>query len=89
VKKFTIPFDEDFDEEDSVNESEESESSKSCFFQMPSKEQQDEPKLPKGKQSKRLHSVWLRRRTIGVGVQSLENTASENDASESTNSQFS
>jgi hypothetical protein len=53
------------------------------------KEQQDEPELPKGKQSKRLRSVGLRRGTVAIGVQSLEDIAYENDASESTRSQFS
>ncbi len=59
-KKFAIPFDEDSDEEDLLYESEGSESRNSHFSQMPSKEQQDEPELPKGKQSKRLRSVGLR-----------------------------
>jgi hypothetical protein len=41
------------------------------------------------KQSKRLCSVQLKRGTIAVGVQSLEDIAYENDASKSTSSQFS
>jgi hypothetical protein len=44
---------------------------------MPSTEGQVESKLQKGKQSKRLRSVRLKRRTINVGLESLENTASE------------
>jgi hypothetical protein len=74
---------------DSDEESEGFKSSNSLFSQTSSKKQKDEPELPKEKQSKRLHTVWLRRRTIAVGVQSLEDTASENDVSESTSSQFS
>ncbi len=83
-KRFSICFDEDSD--DKIDEYE---SGNSRFSQTSSKEQQDEPELPKGKQSKRMHSVQLRRRTITVGVQSLEDSASENDTSESTSSQFS
>jgi hypothetical protein len=83
-KKFTIPFDEDSDDK-----SEGYKSGNSHFSQTSSKEQQDEPEVPKGKQSKILCSVRLRRRTLTVGVQSLEDIASENDASESTSSQFS
>jgi hypothetical protein len=71
-KKFSIHFDEGSDEK-----SEGCESSNSHFSQTSSKEQHDEPELPKGKQSMILRLVQLRRRTIDVGVQSLEDTASE------------
>jgi hypothetical protein len=50
------------------------------------KEQQDDPELPKIKQSQRLRSVPLKRGTVAVGVQSLEDIAYENDASKSTSS---
>ncbi len=80
-KKFTIPFDEDSD-----NKSEGYKSGNSSFSQPSSKEQQDEPELPKGKR-KRLRSVRLRRGTVAVGI--LEDIACDNDASKSTSNQFS
>jgi hypothetical protein len=83
-KTFSICLDEDSDDK-----SEGFESGNSHFSQTSSKYQQDEPELPKGIQSKIQCSVQLRRRTIAVGGQSLKDTASENDASESTSSQFS
>jgi hypothetical protein len=64
-------------------------SGNSCFSEMSLKEQQGEPELPKRKLSKRLRSVRLKRGTIAVGVQSLDDTAYENDASQSPSSQFS
>jgi hypothetical protein len=83
-KKFTIPFDED--SADDVSEG--YESGNSHFSETSLKEQQDEHELPKRKQSKRLHSVRLKRGTIAVGVQSLEDIAYKNDASKSTSNQL-
>ncbi len=45
--------------------------------------------LPKMKTKKKTMFSTVKRRTINVGVKSLEDTASENDASESSSSRFS
>jgi hypothetical protein len=91
--KFTISSDEYSDEEDYAYESAGSKSTNSHFshasIHQPLKERQSESKLPKQKQSKRLRSVRSKRRIINVGVQSLEDTTSENDASKSSSSHFS
>ena len=66
---FSICFDEDSDDK-----SEGYESGNSRFSETSLKEQQDEPELPKRKLSKRLRSLRLKRGTVTVGVQSLEDT---------------
>ena len=83
-KKSIILFD-----EDSIDKSEGYKSCNSHFSQTSFKEQQGEPELTRKKQSERQCSVWMKRGTIAVGVQSLEDIASNNDAFEFTSSQFS